>query len=287
MVTVFDKRLATNLFPSAGSFNVAFGFLQIAIAIVYFSAVIPTVGFDGGAGIPWALVSGLLWALGLFLFFHGLRLEEASRAAPIQQFAPVFASIAAVLFLGEYLTAAQWGAILVVVLGAMLISTRPGAAIFRLAHGRAFFILLGGSFATGMAFIASEQATREMNVWAIQAVRAAAMAAGVLVLSARPTTLRQLLQVSRNKNAWSGLLIGEGFLAPIAALMFVVALDLGPVSSVSAVSASRPMFVLLLGVLLSTRYWNLLDERLDRQTVGLKLTAVALTTAGVAVLSLG
>ncbi len=287
VVTVFDKRLATNLFPSAGAFNAAFGLLQAVIAVVYFSAVVPTVGFDGGAGVPWAIASGLLWALGLFLFFHGLSMEEASRAAPIQQVGPIFASVAAVVFLGETLSALQWGAVVVVILGAGLVSARPEQGLFRLARGKAFFILLAGSFSIGMAFIVSEQATRVMNVWGIQAIRAAAMSAGVLALSARPSTLRQLRSVGGTVRAWGALILAEGILAPIAALMFVIALSLGPVSSVSAVSASRPMFVLALGVLLSTRHFDVLHERIDRSSIGVKAAAIAMIVAGVVTLSLG
>ena len=287
VVTVFDKRLASDLFPSAGAFNAAFGLLQGVIALVYFAAVVPTVGFDGGDGAPWAVASGLLWALGLFLFFHGLSLEEASRAAPIQQVGPIFAAVVAVLFLGETLAPAQWAAVVVVILGAVLVSARPEQGLFRLARGRAFFILLGGSFSVGMAFIASEQATREMNVWGIQAIRSAAMCAGVLALAMRPRTLRELRSVGRSPSAWASLILAEGILAPVAALMFVVALSLGPVSSVSAVSASRSMFVLLLGVALSTRYLRLLDERIDPRTIALKAAAVSLIIAGVATLSLG
>ena len=287
VVTVLDKHLTTRLFPSAGSFNLAFGFLQAVIAAVYFSAVIPTVGFDGGDGVPWAVTSGFLWALGLFLFFHGLRLEEASRAVPIQQVGPIFAAAVAVLFLGETLTPLQWAAIVVVILGAILVSARPEGRALRLARGRAFFILLGGSFSIGMAFIASEQATREMNVWAIQAVRSAAMSVGVLGLSARPRTLRQLRNLGRSTGTWVHLVIAEGLLAPVAALTFVVALSLGPVSSVSAVQASRPLFVLALGILLSTRHWNVLNERVDRETVGLKAASVTMVVAGVVVLALG
>lgn len=287
VVTVLDKHLTTKLFPSAGSFNLAFGFLQAVIAAVYFSAVIPTVGFDGGGGVPWAVTSGLLWALGLFLFFHGLRLEEASRAAPVQQVGPIFAAAVAVLFLDEALSPLQWAAIVVVVLGAILVSARPEGGRLRLARGRAFFILLGGSFSLGMAFIASEQATREMNVWAIQAVRSSAMSAGVLALAARPRTLRQLRGLAGSTRAWVNLVIAEGLLAPIAALMFVIALSLGPVSSVSAVQASRSLFVLALGVLLSTKYWNVLNEPVDRETIGLKAVSITMIVAGVAVLALG
>ncbi len=287
VVTVMDKRLATNLYPSAGAFNVGFGVMQVCIAIVYFAAVVPTVGFDGGSGVPWAMASGIFWGLGLFFFFHGLRLEEMSRAVPVQQMAPVFAAIVAVMFLDESLTAFQWVAVLFVIGGAVLVSARPEQGLFRIARGRAFFLLLAGSFSMGMAFVVSEQATREMNVWAIQAVRSGTMSVAIFLLSARPATVRQFGSTSRDLYTLWMLVLAEGLLAPLAALMFIVALDLGQVSSVSAVSASRPMITLMLGIALSTRYWNVLNERLDRETLGLKTLAVVMIVGGVGVLAVG
>ena len=138
----------------------------------------------------------------------------------------------------------------------------------------------------GMGFIMSEQATAEMNVWAIQCIRSAAMGTVVLALAARPGTARELRGISGNSKAILTLIVGEGVLAPIAALMFVVALSLGPVSLVSTVQASRPLFTLVLGIGLSTRLWNVLGERLDRQTIGLKVVSVAMTAGGVTVLGL-
>lgn len=287
VVTVLDKRLATNLFPSAGSFNVGFGVMQLCIGIIYFAAVVPTVGFDGGSGVPWAMASGLLWGLGLFFFFHALRIEEVSRAVPVQQMAPVFAAVVAVLFLNESLTAFQWVAVLFVVGGAVLVAARPEQGLFRIARGRAFFLLLAGSFSLGMAFVTSEQATREMNVWAIQAARSATMCGCIFLLAARPTTVRQFKRAVREPYTLFVLVLAEGLMAPLAALTFVIALDLGQVSSVSAVSASRPLITLVLGAALSTRYWNVLNEPLDRATLGLKAMAVVMIVGGVAVLSLG
>ncbi len=287
VVAVLDKRLTTNLFPSVGSFNVGFGVMQACISVIYFAFVIPTVGFDEGSGVPWSMASGLLWGLGLFFFFHGLRLEEVSRAVPVQQMAPVFAAVVAVLFLNESLSAFQWAAVLLVIGGAALVSARPEQGLFRIARGRAFFLLLAGSLSMGMAFIASEQATREMNVWAIQAVRAGTMSVSIFLLSARPGTVRQFGRASRNLYTLGMLVFAEGLLAPLGALSFIVALDLGQVSSVSAVSAARPLMTLALGVALSTRYWNVLNEPLDRETMGLKTVAVAMIVGGVGVLSLG
>ena len=286
LVSILDKRLLAHLFPSAQAFNVAFGVLQAPIAVVLFAIVVPTVGFDGGAGIPWAIASGLLWAGGITLFFHGLRLEEVSRATPIQMTAPIFTALLAVAFLGESLNVLQWVAIMVVVLGGAVVTVRPELGWFRIAHRRALVILLGASLVMGVAFVVSKEATNHMNVWAIQAFRAASMGAGVLALQARANALREARRMLGDRRAMGTLVLTEGIMAPTAAFMFVVALSLGPVSLVSAVSSSRPLIVLGFSALLSTGLWNMLNEPLDRRTLGLKLVSTVLIVAGVAVLAL-
>ena len=286
LVSVLDKRLLAHLFPSAQSFNVAFGLLQAPISALLFAVVVPTVGFDGGAGIPWAIASGLLWAGGITLFFHGLRLEEVSRATPIQMTAPIFTALLAVTFLGESLNALQWVAIVVVVLGGATVTVRPELGWFRIANRRALVILLGASFVMGVAFVVSKEATNQMNVWAIQAFRAASMGAGVLALQGRRQALREARRMLGDRRAMGTLVLTEGIMAPIAAFMFVVALSLGPVSLVSAVSSSRPLIVLGASAALSTRFWNVLGERLDRRTLGIKLASTVLIVGGVAVLAL-
>ncbi len=286
VVSILDKRLVAHVFPSAQSFNVAFGLLQAPIAALLFAIVLPTVGFDGSSGIPWAIASGVLWAGGITLFFHGLRLEEVSRATPIQMTAPIFTAVLAVTFLGESLNALQWTAIIVVVLGGATVTVRPELGWFRIANPRALVILLGASFVMGVAFVVSKEATNHMNVWAIQAFRAAGMGAGVLALQGRGRAFREARLMLRDRRAMGMLVLTEGIMAPIAAFMFVVALSLGPVSLVSAVSSSRPLIVLAASALLSTKLWNVLGEPLDRRTLGIKLASTAMIVGGVVALAL-
>ncbi len=287
IVSVLDKRLVDHLFPSFSSFNVVFGLLQFPIALAFFIAVIPTVGFDGGSGISWAIASGLLWAIGLSLFFYGLKLEEVSRAVPIQAVAPVFAAIMAVTLLGEVLSPTQWVAIIVVVLGAGLVSTRPGEGVLRMAKGRGLLILVASSFFVALAFVVSKEATDRMNVWAIQGFRALFLGIGVLAITWRPSVNREIRMVVRNGRTMGIMLVTEGVLGPVAALAFVGALSLdGPVSLVSAVTSSRPLLVLGMSVLLSTRFWNVLNEPLDRDTLGVKIVSTVMIVGGVVALAL-
>jgi len=46
-------------------------------------------------------------------------------------------------------------------------------------------------------------------------------------------------------------------------------------------NSTRSLFVLAITLGLSTRFWNVLDEPMDRNTVTLKLASTALIVAGV------
>jgi len=281
LVTILDKRLVASEFPTASSFNLGFGFLQFYIAAVGFTVVSQTVGFDGGAGIPWSIVSGFLWALGLFTFFHGLRYEDASRATTIQMTAPVYTSAVAVVFLGEILSLSQWLMIILVVAGAALISVKPHAGGLRFASAKALTILFVAAFIISMAFIATDQATDRASAWAVQPWRAISMATTLMVLTLRPGAWADLKTVLARPKPSLMLFATEGVMAPIAALLFIWAVALGPVSLVSTVTSTRPLMVLILTTVLSTKMWNVLGEPLDRQTLGLKITSTLMIVAGV------
>jgi uncharacterized membrane protein len=81
------------------------------------------------------------------------------------------------------------------------------------------------------------------------------------------------------------MLLAEGLIAPAAILTLIMALADGPVSLVSAITASRPILVFLLSIALSTPALNMLREPLDRQTLGVKAISIAFTVAGVITLA--
>jgi len=284
VVSILDKHLVAKLFPSFSTFNIAFGLLQFPIAAVLLVLAALTDGFDGGNGVWWALGSGLLWAVGLTLFFYGLSIEEVSRAAPMQSITPVFTALIAVSFFDDVVSPLQWIAILVVVSGAVMINLRKVRGRYRIARGKAFVVLLGSAFVLAWAFIVSDEATDRMNVVAVQAFRALAMGVGVLVFTYRPWHNAALLKVLRTPKTAGLMFVTEGVLGPIAALTFVYSLSVGPVSLVSAVSAVRPLSVLAFSLALSTPWWNVLNEPLDRETIALKVAATALIVGGVVAL---
>lgn len=75
-------------------------------------------------------------------------------------------------------------------------------------------------------------------------------------------------------------------IAPVAIYFMLLALSLGSAALVMTLLSTQPVFVLLISALLSTRYWNVMQEALTRESLGLKGVSIAMVVGGAAVLTL-
>lgn len=281
LTSVVDKKLVADLFPSAWLFNIAFGVLSLVRGVCFVVPVALTVGFGDGSGIAWAFAGGIFFGAAISLFLHALSMEEVSRAANIQATSPVFIVIIAVALFGESVTWIQVTGVLSVVAGVVLINMRPIEGQLRPANAKAFAILLLSAILMAWAMIFSDQAAARMNAYAVEGVRALGMACIVLGVHWRPKHTAPLVATLRNPRVAGLTLFSEGLMVPIAAVALMLALSVGPVSLVGAGFAAMPLVIFVFSAALSTRFWNVLDEPLDRQTLGLKAFAAVLVVGGV------
>ena len=284
LVTVLDKRLIDKLMPSLPAFYVSVGIGLVLYAVV----VLAVTGIPQGA--PWdrlaaAGAAGLCWGGALGLMFWGYKYEEASRASAIIHTFPVFVALLAVTLLGESLVGGQWAAIVVVVIGAFAISLRGSDGGMPVRLNRAFPILVGASLFTAFAHLTNKYALEELSIWFVYAVRNLGMG-GIFLCLWRPGTFGELSRMVRQRESLAVLLLAEYLLAPAAILLNVTATSMGPVSLVSTLTATRPLFVFVYGTLLSVPALRLLEEPLDRNTLGIKLVSVVVIISGVAALTL-
>jgi uncharacterized membrane protein len=285
LVSVFDKKLLTDCFRSVPAFFFVFGLIQIPIGVGFIITAFATDGIPLSPDILWAIASGLAFATGLPLFFTALRLEEASRAIPVMSLIPVFATLIGVTVLNEHLTSTQWIAVIFIIAGAALISLRSENGRLHLAKGRAFLLLVLASGIIGLAFVVTKLAADAMSIWAVQGISTLVLGIAVLTVVLRPNQTSYLPIFLRDRSTLSLMLLAEGLIAPAAILTLIMALADGPVSLVSAITASRPILVFLLSIALSTPALNMLREPLDRQTLGVKAISIAFTVAGVITLA--
>jgi bacterial/archaeal transporter family protein len=284
-VTVLDKKLVTDLFPSMQDFYLVFGLMQFVIGPAIMAIAWANGGFGGIEGIAWSLGTGVTFVVALWLFFYGLKLEDASRAAPLQSLSTVFATLIAVVLLGETLTPVQGVAVAVVVAGAALVSMRRENGAFRLARGRALLALVASALGLGIAFVVTKQATDHASVWAVQGVSTLVLGVLTVAVVGRRDRFAGIPALVCDRHLVGVMLLTEGVLAPAAVGTLMLAFTLGTVSLVSVVAASRPLLVLIISAGLSTRVWNVLHEPLDRETLGLKAFSTLLIVGGVATLA--
>ena len=284
LVTVSDKRLISVNMPDLSSFY----------TIIVFSLYAHTALAISVFGIPEQLpsghlllagVAGLLWGASLWTMFIGYRFEEASRASAVIHTFPVFVALLAMPILGEILSIAQWIAILIVVVGAFSISFRSvNGNLFTL--NKAFPILVSASVFTALAHISGKYALAKIEVEFVYAVRNFCMAT-FLAMFCRPKDALTVVKALKNPQTLVLVVMGEMILAPIGIFLNVTASNLGAISIVSTVTASRPFFVLLYGSILSIPPFRLLEESIDRRTLATKAVSISLIISGIALLSFG
>ncbi len=283
-VSVLDKRLLSRDMPSASTYYVWLG-----ISLVFYAAIILAIwglprGTEGRLLLA-AYGCGVSWGVGLAFLFFGLRLEEASRAIAIYHVFPVFVALLAVLFLDEVLDLGQWLAIVVIVVGAFLISIRHQWGLRALQPSKSVPVLIAASFFTAVALLAGKVALEDMPVEQVYVFRNLGMAT-VLLAFVRPRRLKEMASTVRNRATLVLVVFNLFILAPLSVLVTLLATDLGPVSLVSALTATRPFFVFAFTIVLSAPGLRFLEESLARDTLAFKLVAMALIVGGVAALQL-
>ena len=221
-----------------------------------------------------ALLSGVSLGSGLLLLFLGLKLGEASRAVAVSQTNPILVALLAMVVLGETITAPQWAAIALVIAGVGLVSiegfgrgtaeTDPGA-------DRA-----GGQFhhAGPVVLPGKTGADRPDAVGSLR-VAGTGDGAGVRGVTDGRKTGASLFRGLRSGPGLATFVIGEGLLPQLAIMLFIWSFSLGPVSLASAILATRPLFVFVVGTLLSWRTFGMMQESLRPSALAAKGIAIA------------
>jgi drug/metabolite transporter (DMT)-like permease len=286
LITALEKRLIDHHLPNLGAYYASISFSLLIPAVIVFLVTGGMPDDATNSGMGWATLSGGVWGVGLALVFWGYKLEEASRASAIVHTFPVFVAIVAVLWLDETLIPGQWAAIIVIVTGAFVISIRKSEGRGILKFSRAFPILIFASLLTALSHVfAKEAMNNDLTVWMTYALRAGAMAVAFAVI-AKPKAFIEMFVVLRNWRTLALMLIADFLLAPVASISLTRATGLGAISLVAALAATRPFFVFMVSSFFSIERIQLLREPLQRDTVALKLIALAMIVGGIATLAL-
>ena len=284
MVNIFDSHLLSKRLPSFRAYLLPVGVIHVSwgLLVLYLN---PLPGEVEIWPLLAAISAGALRTAAVGIMLYYLKKEHVSRVIPIVYTSPVFVAIMAIPLLGESLYYLQWLAIVVVVVGAVMVSAEKNFTGANARWGKIVLLLLMASLFFAIADIGTKYALASLSSWNLFSLTTFVMSGTFLLASARPQILRQLRDMERRNSALVLLVFNET-LAPMAIALSFWAIQKGPVSLVSAVIGSRPVFVAIYSLILSLFAPNFLLKFASGKMLLLRLVAIAMIVSGIAIIYL-
>ncbi|MDG0866512.1 EamA family transporter [Candidatus Lucifugimonas marina] len=283
LVSIGDKWILSTLKLRIESFNQFVGGTQLIIALAILVILgLPDAPFESIAS---AFGGGMIWGLALILLFWTLRSEEIGRVVPVSQTSPVFAAILGVVFLGEHLAWWGWLAVLLVVAGAAIVSADP-QKIMSGGFKKVYLWVVLAAALIGIAQVLLKISSEHLGVWHNMSIRGSGLFLTLALPVLRPSVVKDLVTFITTKRTAIPVLITEG-IGPIFGNGFLLlALANGPVSLVSALLGTRPIFILLITLAFAPIAKRALNEQFSRSDVVTKVVSTVAVVTGVVIISL-
>lgn len=295
ILSIMEKVLLNRWFSNSKSFCVVIGGVQVFIGLLI-SLVVPLSLDNYWESYLFAIISGFTSGLMLCIVFYSLKTLDISRVYSLLSSYPIFAAILASLILDEKLEFLDWISIIFVVIGAGIATGTGNINQTKLNYRNlilCMLVILGSGF-YGSGEVAYKYALNMNNYsenalfWNLFVLRTLSTGFFLILLSViwEPVKVIQDLKISLNNISSKVLvIISQVIIAPISIFLQVSALSAGPVSLVTALMASRPLFILGLSSLLSLPRVGILSDSLGKKMILLKLFAILMILTGVIVIT--
>jgi drug/metabolite transporter (DMT)-like permease len=212
------------------------------------------------------VATGMLSVLAAVCYLYALDLDEASFVTPFYQTAPIFAYVLGYFILGEAITLAQGLGASVIIVGALALSLELGRRRIRFKRNVVALMLVASSLSAinGVIFklIALDKGFWGSLFWGF----VGQVMAGLILLVCVPSYRRDFLSLfKQQKVAAVGLIALSRTLFSVSEAVTLYATLLAPVAMVLVVNSFQPLFVFILGIVLTLLFPSVSKEALDRR----------------------
>jgi len=276
-----DKHLISRYFKNGGVgslviFTSFFAFM--ALPIIYF--INPAVlDVENKTSIA-LLLNGTLSLLYVIFYLYALEIDEVSIVAPLFQTIPIFGFILGFLILGESLTTSQLLASVLIIMGALLLSLDLNAGLkikkklVLLTLTSSFFYALNGAI---FKFIAVSTGFSESLFWGM----VGQVFLGIVLYTCIKSYKTQFLSVIKeNSVAVFSLNFLNGMIILIGDIVLAFAFLLAPLTLVLAIGGFQPLFVFILGILMTLFFPKFGKESFEKKLLIQKFTGIAIIVIG-------
>jgi len=211
-------------------------------------------------------------------YFKALMVEEVSRVIPLLQLTPVFVLILSSLILREALRPQDYVAFGLLVLGGTLFAIRLTKGI---RISLAFYLMILSSFllalySVALKYLFSVQDFYTIFIW----VQIAGFITFFQFIPLRPFRSSLIKTYKMTSRKIGIIIVAEQAVAYVAVFAYNYAIAHGPITLISSVGATQPLFVLLFATILSYRFPRVLREELTRMDIALKVLGLIAIFAG-------
>ena len=231
--------------------------------------------------------SGALYLAAMYFYLGALQGEEASVVAPFYQASPLFGYGLAYFILGETLTRLQLIGGVLIVVGAALVSVRPGLRASQFKFGLVAR-MLACTFILAVATVIFKMFAVEDAFWPTTFWTFVGEALFGAVLLALPECRRQFFEVLKaNRSAVLAINASNELINLGGGLGSRYALTLAPLSLVQAVNSTTTLFVFIIGIGLTLCAPSLAQENLSARNLWRKGLSTLLVVAGLIAMTRG
>jgi drug/metabolite transporter (DMT)-like permease len=211
-------------------------------------------------------------------YFKALMVEEVSRVIPLLQLTPVFVLILSSLVLHEALRPQDYVAFGLLVVGGTLFAIRLTKGI---RISLAFYLMILASFllavySVALKYLFSVQDFYTIFIW----VQIAGFITFFQFIPFRPFRDPLITTYKTTSRKIGIILVAEQAVAYVSVFAYNYAIAHGPITLISSVGATQPLFVLLFATILSFRFPRVLREELTKMDVTLKVLGLIAIFAG-------
>jgi drug/metabolite transporter (DMT)-like permease len=239
----------------------------------------------GPVPILTAIASGLIRSMAVYIMLYNLSREQVSQVIPVVYTYPIFVAIIAVFLLGETLNFTGWLAIVIVVAGSVMVSINSSPSGDNAIRIDLLLKLFLASLLFAVADVTGKYALDYMSPWNMYWLTSFCMTGVFFIISVRPDVVRNLVTM-KNKASTLVITIINETLAPVGLALSLSALKRGPVSLVSTIVGTRPMFVLLFAFIVSRIAPSFLQLDTGKKMIVLRIIATAMIVGGLAMIHL-
>jgi transporter family protein len=275
LANVLDKLVISKEMRDPVLATVIVGFVSI---IIYGGVSLFVSGIEGiWIGFVFAsimFVAGLLSGFGVYFYYSAIKKSDVSRIITIMALHPLIVLVLAGVILGESLEVLNYLGILLIVLGAGLISFNK-INLSKREKVVASVLAVASVVFFGLRDILSKYVTSSIDVWPLLFwVGLGVFVFGLFLLGFGFTGFK-----GKSRKGIRNLVLIDT-LSVSARILLIVAISLGPVSLVVSMANVKPLIVLGLTLILGKFYPKILNEKLSFEGKMRRIFAAVLVVLG-------